>query len=388
MDSGPRRALVVVLDACGCGALPDAEAYGDAGTNTLAHVADAVGGFDVPTLQSLGLGNVTPILGVEPAERPAVHGRMWPLGPGKDTTAGHWEMMGVSVPRFPVYPGGFPDEVIADFTRATGRSVIGNVPSEGLRAIIDHGERHMRTGELIVYTSQDSVFQLAAHTDVVGEEELYEYCVAARLILSGEHAVGRVIARPFEGEPGAFRRTPGRRDFALPPPGRSYLDEIEDAGVPVHAVGKVGQVFAGRGVSVDHHAPDNPSAIDAIDRLLTEPGPALVFANLVDTDQLYGHRKDVAGFATALREIDAAVGRWLVDIGEGDLLVLCADHGCDPAHPGTDHTREHSPLLAMFAGQDGRRVDAPLASVGASALRWLTGRDSPELPGEPFVPDS
>jgi phosphopentomutase len=196
-----------------------------------------------------------------------------------------------------------------------------------------------------------------------------------------------VIARPFEGEPGAFRRTPGRRDFALPP-GRSYLDEIQGAGVPVHTVGKVGQVFAGRGVSFDHHAPDNPSAIDAIDRLLTDPGPAFVFANLVDTDQLYGHRKDVAGFAAALREIDAAVGRWLVDIGEGDLLVLCADHGCDPAHPGTDHTREHSPLLAMFAGQDGRRVDAPLASVGASALRWLTGRTTDELPGEPFVPDS
>jgi phosphopentomutase len=243
----------------------------------------------------------------------------------------------------------------------------------------------MRTGELIVYTSQDSVFQIAAHTDVVGEEELYEHCLAARRILSGEHAVGRVIARPFDGPPGEFRRTAGRRDFALPPPGRNYLDEVSDAGVPVHAVGKVGQVFAGRGVSFDHHAPDNATAIDVIDSLLTSGDAGFVFANLVDTDQVYGHRKDVEGFAGALREIDSAVGRWLVDVGEGDLLVLCADHGCDPFHPGTDHTREHSPLLAVFPGQDGRRVDAPLASIGASVSQWLTGRVSEELPGEAFV---
>jgi phosphopentomutase len=386
MESAPRRALVVVLDACGCGALPDAAEYGDEGTNTLAHVAEAVGGLQLPTLEQLGLGNVTPISGVEPVEHPAVHGRLWALGPGKDTTAGHWEMAGVPPPRFPTFPGGFPREVIAEFERATGRAVIGNTASEGLRAIEDFGEEHLRTGALIVYTSQDSVFQVAAHTDVVAEEELHEHCAAARAILHGEHGVGRVIARPFEGEPGAFRRTAGRRDFALSPPGRSYLDEIQDAGTPVHAIGKVGQIFAGRGISHDHHAPDNASAIDAIDRLLMEPGPCLVFANLVDTDQLYGHRKDVHGFHRALQGIDTAVARWLVDIGEGDLLILCADHGCDPAHPGTDHTREHSPLLATFAGQDGRRVDAPLASVGASALRWLTGRTTDALPGEPFVP--
>jgi phosphopentomutase len=388
MERAGRRALVVVLDACGCGALPDAAEYGDEGTNTLAHVADAVGGLELPTLGELGLGSITPIAGIAPAEAPAVHGRLHPLGPGKDTTAGHWEMMGVAVPPFPVYPDGFPPEVIAEFERLTGRAVIGNAPSEGLRAIEQNGERHMRTGELIVYTSQDSVFQVAAHTSRVPEEELYEHCAVARRLLMGEHGVGRVIARPFDGEPGAFRRTHGRRDFALPPPGRSYLEEISEGGVPVHAVGKVGQIFAGRGVTEDHHAPDNPSAIAAIDYLLAEPGPALVFANLVDTDQLYGHRKDVHGFHRALQEIDAAVARWLVDIGEGDLLILCADHGVDPAHPGTDHTREYSPLLAMFAGQDGRRVDGPLASVGASALQWLTGRRSDDLPGEPFVPDS
>src|SRR4051812_40201971 len=385
MKSEARRALVVVLDACGCGALPDAAEYGDAGTNTLAHVADAVGGLDLPTLEALGLGNVTPIRGVEPATDPAVHGRLWPLGPGKDTTAGHWEMMGVRVPRFPVYPNGFPPEVVSEFEVATGRRVIGNAPSEGLRAIFDHGGRHMRTGELIVYTSQDSVFQIAAHTEVVGEEELYEYCRSARRILSGEHGVGRVIPRPVAGAPGAFRQTPRTRHFAPPPPTRRYHHELSSAGPYRHAVGKVGPVFAGRGVTFDHHAHDNPSAIAVIDGLLAEDAGGLVFANLVDTDQVYGHRKDVEGFAGALREIDSAVARWLVGMGDGDLLVLCADHGCDPAHPGTDHTREHSPLLAVFAGHDGRRVDAPLACVGASALHWLTGRDSEELPGEPFV---
>lgn len=384
MDEG-RRALVVVLDACGCGALPDAAEYGDAGTNTLAHVADAVGGLDLPALAALGLGNVTPIRGVEPVERPAVHGRLWPLGPGKDTTAGHWELMGVVPPRFPAYPDGFPPEVIERFSEATGRGVLGNAPSEGLRAIVEHGDEHLLSGALIVYTSQDSVFQVAAHTSVVPERELYAICAEARRILTGEHAVGRVIARPFEGERGAFRRTAGRRDFALPPPGRSYLDAICESGVPVHAVGKVSQIFAGRGVTVEHHAPDNPQAIDAVDRLLTEPGSALVFANLVDTDQLYGHRKDVRGFHRALREIDSAVARWRGALGAGDLLVLCADHGCDPAHPGTDHTREHAPLLATFAGEDGRRADGPLASVGASALRWLTGREEPGLPGDPFL---
>jgi phosphopentomutase len=381
------RAIVVVLDACGCGALPDAASYGDAGTNTLAHVADAVGGLELPTLGALGLGNVVPLRGVEPAAPPrAVHGRMWPLGPGKDTTAGHWEMMGVRVPSMPTYPDGFPPELITAFSRATGRAVIGNAPSEGLRAIEQHGTAHLETGALIVYTSADSVFQVAAHVDLVPEEELYAYCAEARSLMSGEHAVGRVIARPFSGAPGAFVRTGGRRDFALPPPGRSYLEEIAGAGVAVHAVGKVGQIFAGRGVSFDHHAPDNASAVAAIDRLLSDDtGPALLFANLVDTDQLYGHRKDVHGFHGALREIDAAVARWLDAMRDGDLFVLCADHGCDPASPGTDHTREYSPLLAVFAGSDGRHVETPLASVGATALQWLTGRTAPDLPGEPFA---
>jgi phosphopentomutase len=377
---------VVVLDAVGAGALPDAAEYGDEGTNTLSHVAEAVGGLDLPTLAALGLGNVMPIEGVAPVDRPALHGRLHALGSGKDTTAGHWELMGVPAPPLPTYPSGFPDEVIEAFRRATGRGVIGNAVSEGLRAIELHGEEHMRTGELIVYTSQDSVFQVAAHVDLVAEDDLYAYCASAREILSGEHGVGRVIARPFAGGPGSFRRTAGRRDLTLAPPSRSYLDELAGAGVPVHSVGKVAQIFSGQGIAAAHAGPDNATAIAAIDRLTGELDEGLVFANLVDTDQVYGHRKDVEGFAAALREIDAAAARWLDRMRGGDLLVLCADHGCDPAHPGTDHTREHSPLLATFEGQDGRRMDGPMASVGASVLRWLTGRDAPELPGEPFVP--
>ena len=383
---------MVVLDGCGVGALPDAAEYGDEGSSTLAHVAEAVGGLELPALARLGLGNVLPLRGVPAAERPAVHGRLHPLGPGKDTVTGHWELMGLVAPAAPVYPHGFPLEVISAFEAATGRGVLCNAPSEGLKAIEDHGAHHLETGELIVYTSQDSVFQVAAHVAVVPEGELYEHCRAAREILDADHAVRRVIARPFDGEPGAFRRTAGRHDFALPPPGRSYLEEIGEAGVPVHAVGKVGQVFGGRGVAHDHPAPDNAAAIAVIDDLMGELGAGLVFANLVDTDQLFGHRKDVEGFHSSLRATDAAVARWLRQMRPGDLLVLTADHGLDPTHPGTDHTREHSPLLAALQdaapgrtlGGDGRRADGPLASVGASALRWLADRES-ELPGEPFV---
>jgi phosphopentomutase len=382
---GPRRAFVIVIDACGAGALPDAACYGDEGTNTLAHVAELAGGLELPALEALGLGNVMPIEGIRPVDRPVVHGRLAPLGAGKDSTAGHWELMGIRAPELPVYPHGFPPEVIDEFTRLTGRGVICNAPSEGLGAIAAWGERQMSTGELIVYTSQDSVFQIAAHTSVVPEAELYDHCRVARRLLTGEHGVGRVIARPFDGEPGAFRRTSGRHDFALAPPARSYLDELCQAGVEVHAVGKVADIFIERGITEVHPGHDNRTAIDSVDRLVADAGRGLVFANFVDTDQVHGHRKDVEGFAAALAEIDDAVARWLERMGPGDLLCLCADHGCDPAHAGSDHTREHSPLLATFAGHDGRRVDGQMADVGASALRWVTGRDA-DLPGEPFIP--
>lgn len=383
---GARRAFVVVLDAVGCGALPDAARYGDAGANTLAHLAEALGGLDLPAFARLGLGNVAPILGVAPSARPAVHGRLAPLGAGKDTVSGHWELMGVCAGEPPTYPAGFPPEVIEAFERATGRGVIGNEASEGLRALEEHGPRHLRTGELIVYTSQDSVFQVAAHISVVSEAELYRHCAAARELLRGPHAVGRVIARPFDGEPGAFRRTPGRRDLTLPPPGETQLDRFAARGVPVHAVGKVGQVFAGRGVSEEHAAHDNPTAIAAVDRLLADLDRGLVFANLVDTDQVHGHRRDPEGFRDSLAATDAALAGWLERLRPGDLLVLTADHGCDPTHPGSDHTREFAPLLATFAGHDGRRADGLLADVGASVARWLTGDRAAALPGEPFVP--
>jgi phosphopentomutase len=379
-----RRAFVIVLDACGAGALPDADEYGDAGTNTLRHVGEAEGGLDLPTLARLGLGNIIEVPGVAPVPDPAVHGRLAPLGHGKDTTTGHWELMGVAAPHAPVYPQGFPPEVIDEFTAATGRAILCNEPREGLRALEEFGPEHLETGALILYTSQDSVFQLAAHVDVVPEEELYRHCAAARAILTDEHAVGRVIARPFDGGQGAFERTPGRRDFALDPPARTYLDELADHGGEVHAVGKVGQVFNGRGISAAYSAPDNALGIEVTERLMGELSEGLVFTNLVDTDQVFGHRKDTAGFHAALREIDAAVERWLEAMRPDDLLVLTADHGCDPTHPGTDHTREFAPLLATFRGQDGRRADGLLADVGASVMLWLTGEGA-ELPGEPFL---
>ena len=380
------RAAVVVLDACGVGALPDAAAYGDEGANTLGHLAEAAGGLDLPVLGGLGLGSILPLPGVPPAPEPAVHGRLHPLGPGKDSTTGHWELMGVVAPApLPTYPDGFPPEVLARVRELTGRGVLGNQALNGLEAIERYGEEHLRTGELIVYTSVDSVLQVAAHVDVVAPEELYAGCRAVRGAMTGEHAVGRIIARPFRGQPGAFERTEGRHDFSVSPPGRSYLEELSEAGVPVHGVGKVEDLFAGVGVAESHPGATNAAAIDSIDALLGRLEEGLVFANLVETDQLYGHRKDVEGFHAALREIDAAAGRWLDALGPDDLLVLTADHGCDITRAGSDHTREHAPLLATFPGHAGRRHDGTFADVGASVLRWLTGRDAPALPGRPFL---
>jgi phosphopentomutase len=382
-----RRAFVIVLDACGAGALPDAADYGDAGSNTLGHLAEAVGGFDLPVLQSLGLGSALPLEGCPPADRPVVHGRLHPLGPGKDTISGHWELMGVVTPvPLRTYPEGFPRDVIARLESATGRGVLCNRPYSGTAVIDDFGEEHLRTGDLIVYTSADSVLQIAAHVDLVPEEELYAACRAAREIMSREHAVGRVIARPFAGPPGAFERTEGRKDLALDPPGRSYLQECQLDGIPVHTVGKVGSVFNHVGVDEEHPGATNAAAIASTGALIDRLDGGLVFTNLVETDQVYGHRQDIPGFHRALQEIDAAVGDWLGRLDpERDLLVLTADHGCDPTTPGTDHTREHAPLLAAFAGHGGRRRDGPLADVGASVLRWLAGRAADGLPGTPFT---
>ncbi|MFL5889664.1 MAG: phosphopentomutase [Solirubrobacteraceae bacterium] len=377
-----RRAFVVVLDACGVGALPDAAEYGDAGTNTLGHVAEAAGGLSLPTLERLGLGSIVPLRGIAPSPSPVVHGRLHALGPGKDSTAGHWELMGVvaSAPA-PTYPDGLPPEVVERVRAAAGRDTIGHLPSEGLAALDRWGAEHLGGGGLIVYTSADSVLQIAAHEDVLSVDDLYAACARVREVTD----VGRVIARPFTGRPGAFERLPARRDFALAPPSRSYLDAIRGSRLPVHAVGKVGQLFAGAGIDHDHAAHDNATAIAETSALLADLDAGLVFTNLVETDTVFGHRKDAAGFVAALQRIDAAVADWLDGLGEGDLLVLTADHGCDIAHPSSDHTREHAPLLAAFAGSNGHRHDGPLADVGASVLRWLAGVDDPDLPGSSFA---
>ena len=381
-----RRALVVVLDACGAGALPDAAEYGDTGADTLVNVSRAVGGLSLPVLQGLGLGSILALEGVPAAAEPVLHGRLHPLGPGKDSATGHWELMGVVPPApLPVYPEGFPPEIVRQLVAASGYGFCCNRPSDGVAAIEEFGAHHLASGELILYTSQDSVLQIAAHTDRLTEPELYAVCERARGVMAGEHAVGRVIARPFAGREGSFTRTDGRRDLTIDPPGPSRLEELEAAGVAVHAVGKVRDLFAGRGVTHAHAGASNAAAIEQTTALLGELDSGLIFTNLIETDQRYGHRKDVEGFAAALGAIDVAVGRWLRALGPDDLLVVTADHGCDPAAAHSDHTREHAPLLAVFPGHGSRRYDGPLADVGASAAQWLTGRFDPALPGRSFL---
>ncbi len=382
---------MIVLDAVGAGDLPDAAEFGTAGSNTLGHVAEAVGGLNVPSMQALGLGNIIPVRGCPPRrDAPSVTGRLAERSIGMDTTTGHWEMMGIVTEHgFPTYPDGFPGELLDEFARRTGRGVLGNVAASGTEIIQRLGEEHQRTGAWIVYTSADSVFQIAAHEQTAPLDELYTACRVARELLVGEHAVGRVIARPFEGVAGAYRRTSGRHDFSLAPPSPNHLQRLRESGVGVHAVGKIGDIFAGCEIDDSSPTTSNGEGVARTQALLRRlPDRSFVFTNLVETDMLWGHRNDPRGFADALEEFDESLPDLLAALRHGDLLVLTSDHGCDPTTPSTDHSREHGLLLAHVVGAPmlgGRHDGDTFADVGATVLHWLTGTSDASLPGTPVV---
>jgi phosphopentomutase len=384
------RACVIVLDAVGAGALPDASDYGDEGSDTLGNVAKAVGGLDLPNLEALGLGNVEPLEGCPPQPgAPATAGRLAERSKGKDTTTGHWELMGVVTPQpMPTYPHGFPHDVIDPFMHRTGRGVLGNKAASGTEIIQELGEEHQRTGKWIVYTSADSVFQIAAHEDTIPLEELYAGSRVAREILTGKHAVGRVIARPFTGEPGNYERTPNRHDFSLEPKRPNYLTLIREAGNKVHGVGKISDIFAGQDIDESRPTKSNVEGIQQTEALLQELDSGLIFVNLVETDMLWGHRNDPVNFHRCLQDFDRRLPDLLEAMRPGDLLILTSDHGCDPTTPSTDHSREYALLLGYVAGKNaaGRIHEGEFADVGATVNRWLGGKAPGRgIPGEPIL---
>ncbi|RJP70948.1 MAG: phosphopentomutase [Candidatus Abyssobacteria bacterium SURF_17] len=370
------RAILIILDGVGCGALPDADRYGDADSNSLAHTAARCEGFALPNMERMGLGNIIPMESVPPVNEPTAHfGKMAEQSPGKDTTTGHWEMMGVTLTEpFPVFPDGFDRELIERFEKAVGRKVIGNKPASGTEIINELGPRQLQTGELIVYTSADSVFQIAAHQSVVPLEELYHICEVARSLLTGAYQVSRVIARPYIGQPGSFERTPDRRDFSVRPPAPTLLDEILDSGMEVQGVGKIDDIFAGTGFTECQHVDSNTHGIATIRQTMQRQFDGLLFANLVDFDMKYGHRNDVHGYGRALMEFDAAVPEYLALLGSEELLFITSDHGNDPTTFSTDHSREFVPLLVTFGhGTRGSNlgVRETFADVGATIAQFL-----------------
>ncbi len=384
------RFVFLVLDGVGVGALPDAADYGDSGSDTLGNLSRVVD-LRLPFLQKLGLGTVIPILGVPPVPQPlALTGRLATLSAGKDTTVGHWEHMGLVTARpFPTYPQGFPEEVLAPFKERIGRGVLGNKTASGTAIIDELGEAHLAGREPIVYTSADSVFQIAAHIEVVPLEQLYEWCEIARGILQGPHGVARVIARPFTGPPGAFARTKDRRDFSLAPPSPTYLDLLQEAGVPVTAVGKISEVFVGRGVTATIKVADNDDNLSLVRDLLQHRSDrgrfeeGLLFTNLVDFDMIWGHRNDVDGFARGLAAFDAALPGIIASLEPGDMVIITADHGVDPTTPSTDHSREYVPLLLYPRPADcpAAVYEGTLADSGATVYSSLTG-EAPSLGGD------
>jgi phosphopentomutase len=383
------KVLLVVCDGMGVGAAPDAERYGDQGSDTMGNCARAVGGLHLPNLERLGLGCLTDIegLGCEPGPGTA-HGRLMERSAAKDSTTGHWEIAGVVTDRgFPTYPQGFPPEIVGPFEEAIGRRVLGNRPASGTDIIEELGVEHLRTGEPIVYTSGDSVFQIACHLDVADLETLYGWCRTARSLLVGAHGVGRVIARPFVGTPGDFLRTADRRDYSLPPPTPTLLDRCREAGVAVYGVGKIGDIFTMRGISESRYSSSNDDGVDRALDFLGNPRPSLVFVNLVDMDTKYGHRNDPPGYAASVEAFDRRIPDLLAALG-GGVVFITSDHGCDPTTPSTDHSREMVPMLA--AGLPKGPVDIgtrpTFADLGAT-VGSLLGVSTEGLAGDSFARD-
>jgi phosphopentomutase len=369
-----RRAAIIVLDGLGIGPAPDTELYGDGGSNTLGNVARSVGGLTLPELERLGLGRCAALEGMAPTPAPkAAFGVCQPASPGKDSTTGHWEIAGLVLSQaFPTYPNGFPPSLIEDFARRTGRGVLGNKASSGTAILDEYAEEHCRTGKWIVYTSADSVFQVAAHQSTVSLQQLYAACEIARELLHGEHGVSRVIARPFTGKAGAWQRTPHRRDFSLPPPGATLLDQLAEAGIPRVGVGKVDDLFAGRAITSTHAATNREAYVLLTDALKTMT-EGLLFANVIEFDQTWGHRNDVPGFHAGLQELDRALPPLLQEVRGRDLVIFTADHGNDPTTPSTDHSRELVPLLVVGPGirpvSLGRRQT--FADIGQTVAEFL-----------------